>query len=165
MVGSSLLESNKREGSRFTHLQPGWNVLYLLCIWSAELCKVCNNLCDVVTHYGRNTPGADHILCIQGFSVSRSEVPASRFCDDITTKQTINKHVKYSSGIIVFNRIVLYISQDIRELMKSRLHLNLEAWHHQKLKLIKIQDHQKCLPQKMMWTYWNHSATLSIQLK
>ena len=39
-----------------------------------------------------------------GFSVSRSRVPAGRVAVDMTIEQTINKHAKTKGGIVGFSR-------------------------------------------------------------
>ncbi|GFO29163.1 hypothetical protein PoB_005566800 [Plakobranchus ocellatus] len=44
------------------------------------------------------------LLQENGFSVSRSDTPASRTAVDMTIEQTINKHAKTSGGIIGFSR-------------------------------------------------------------
>jgi hypothetical protein len=49
-------------------------------------------------------PGADTLLRKCGFSVSRSDVPASRNPVDLTIEQTINRHAKSRGGIIGFSR-------------------------------------------------------------
>ena len=49
-------------------------------------------------------PGAEELLCQNGFSISRSDVPSSRNAVDITIEQTINKHVKSHGGIVGFSR-------------------------------------------------------------
>ena len=49
-------------------------------------------------------PGAEQLLRDNGFSVARSDVPASRNAVDITIEQTINRSAKTSGGIIGFSR-------------------------------------------------------------
>ncbi|GFN92490.1 hypothetical protein PoB_001899600 [Plakobranchus ocellatus] len=44
------------------------------------------------------------LLQANGFSVSRSDTPASRTVADMTIEQTINKHAKTSGGIVRFSR-------------------------------------------------------------
>lgn len=44
------------------------------------------------------------LLLANGFSVARSETPASRIPVDMTIEQTINKHAKSSGGIVGFSR-------------------------------------------------------------
>ncbi|GFO07875.1 hypothetical protein PoB_003438000 [Plakobranchus ocellatus] len=44
------------------------------------------------------------LLQANGFSVSRSDTPASRTAADMTIEQTINKHAKTSGGIVRFSR-------------------------------------------------------------
>ncbi|GFO22422.1 hypothetical protein PoB_004892700 [Plakobranchus ocellatus] len=44
------------------------------------------------------------LLQANGFSVSRSDTPASRTAVDMTIDQTINKHAKTSGGIVGFSR-------------------------------------------------------------
>ncbi|GFO41270.1 hypothetical protein PoB_006777500 [Plakobranchus ocellatus] len=44
------------------------------------------------------------LLQASGFSVSRSDTPASRTAADMTIEQTINKHAKTSGGIVQFSR-------------------------------------------------------------
>ncbi|GFO17511.1 hypothetical protein PoB_004401600 [Plakobranchus ocellatus] len=44
------------------------------------------------------------LLLANGFSVSRSDTPASRTAVDMTIEQTINKHAKTSGGIVGFSR-------------------------------------------------------------
>ncbi|GFN87421.1 hypothetical protein PoB_001392700 [Plakobranchus ocellatus] len=44
------------------------------------------------------------LLEANGFSVSRSDRPASRTAADMTMEQTINKHAKTSGGIVGFSR-------------------------------------------------------------
>ena len=49
-------------------------------------------------------PGAEDLLRKNGFSVSRSDVPASRNPVDLTIEETINRHAKSHCGIIGFSR-------------------------------------------------------------
>ncbi|KAK3765219.1 hypothetical protein RRG08_051843 [Elysia crispata] len=49
-------------------------------------------------------PGADDLLKNWGFSVSRSQVPASRTAVDLSIEQTVNRQAKSKGGIIVFSR-------------------------------------------------------------
>ncbi|GFN91197.1 hypothetical protein PoB_001770300 [Plakobranchus ocellatus] len=44
------------------------------------------------------------LLQANGFSVSRSDTPASRTAADMTIEQTINKHAMTSGGIVLFSR-------------------------------------------------------------
>ncbi|GFO35329.1 hypothetical protein PoB_006183400 [Plakobranchus ocellatus] len=44
------------------------------------------------------------LLQANGFSVSRSDMPASRTAADMTIEQTIKKHAKTSGGIVRFSR-------------------------------------------------------------
>ncbi|GFN85721.1 hypothetical protein PoB_001222700 [Plakobranchus ocellatus] len=44
------------------------------------------------------------LLQANGFSVSRSDTPASRTAADMTIEQTINEHAKTSGGIVRFSR-------------------------------------------------------------
>ena len=55
--------------------------------------------CLSVTH-----PGALDLLYDNGFSVSRSSVPACRNAIDVTIEQTINRSAKTAGGIIGFSR-------------------------------------------------------------
>ncbi|KAK3732160.1 hypothetical protein RRG08_026542 [Elysia crispata] len=49
-------------------------------------------------------PGAESLLRNNGFSVCRSDVPASRTAVDLTIEQTINRHAKTRGGIVGFSR-------------------------------------------------------------
>ena len=49
-------------------------------------------------------PGAKELLMKNGFSVSRSDIPATRNVVDITIEETINRHAKSRGGIIGFSR-------------------------------------------------------------
>lgn len=49
-------------------------------------------------------PGAEELLTDNGFSVSRSNVPACRNAIDLTIEQTINRSAKTRGGIIGFTR-------------------------------------------------------------
>ncbi|KAK3742892.1 hypothetical protein RRG08_061489 [Elysia crispata] len=49
-------------------------------------------------------PGAESLLRNNGFSVCRSDVPASRTAVNLTIEQTINRHAKTRGGIVGFSR-------------------------------------------------------------
>ncbi|KAK3775301.1 hypothetical protein RRG08_030970 [Elysia crispata] len=49
-------------------------------------------------------PGAESLLRNNGFSVCRSDVPASRTAVDLMIEQTINRHAKTRGGIVGFSR-------------------------------------------------------------
>ncbi|GFO19344.1 hypothetical protein PoB_004584900 [Plakobranchus ocellatus] len=81
------------------------------------------------------------LLQANGFSVSRSDTPASRTAADMTIEQTINKHAKTSGGIVRFNRsLPAYYRWCVTrhdELNTSQQHIRWPTSNQRNVKLIK----------------------------
>ncbi|GFO04035.1 hypothetical protein PoB_003054000 [Plakobranchus ocellatus] len=55
------------------------------------------------------------LLQANGFSVSRSDMPASHTAADMTIEQTINKHAKTSGGIVGFSKANQHITHGVSQ--------------------------------------------------
>ncbi|GFN93311.1 hypothetical protein PoB_001981700 [Plakobranchus ocellatus] len=79
--------------------------------WTTRLTRICMNHQNYAKYLSVyyimlvNLPQqSKDLLQANGFSLSRSDRPASRTAADMTMEQTINKHAKPSGGIVGFSR-------------------------------------------------------------
>ncbi|GFO00749.1 hypothetical protein PoB_002725400 [Plakobranchus ocellatus] len=112
------------------------------------------------------------LLQANGFSVSRSDRPASRTAADMTMEQTINKHAKPSGGIVGVSRSqpayytwCVTRHNRLTELNTSRQHIRWPTSNKRNVKLIKNLlfpkgNSMKRLSRKL----WTHSQLSSTHL-